>query len=376
MAVVITTTKSAISSASGTTATGTHSGGVGQNILLGINWNPTGNQTPTLNSVTDNLGGTWVAVGSTLSAPATTATGNILQKWFYRTTQFTTITSVTVTATFSASTASTGAIFSATGVTSTPTTVLSTVSTGATTGTVNVGTIATGDGAVGLLMAYGTGSPTPPASNTVVGTFTTMQTALTLGTTVSGRAIYEPTAGSATAGPGTFTGTVTGNIVSVVYLSGAVASSPTTGSGSITLSGTASVILKYPITATGQVSIAGTLTNDGKVDFPRTASGAVSLVATAADVLKFTRTGSASITLTATATPQLKFTRTGSAAIGLSASASPILKFTITGSGSLSLGATANSQLNFPTSASGGLAMNAGADAVLYSYFIGWGIGI
>jgi hypothetical protein len=92
-----TTSASALSSASATSAsTGTNT--LNSIRIVSIVVAPSGNQVPTITSVTDTLGGTWVPISDYYSSPATTTSVNgcLTQIWWRTTPQATTAYTFTV----------------------------------------------------------------------------------------------------------------------------------------------------------------------------------------------------------------------------------------------------------------------------------------
>ena len=119
---------------------------------------------------------------------------------------------------------------------------------------------------------------------------------------------------------------------------------PSTGSGSLTLTGAATVGLTFASTGSGSLTLAGAAT----------------------DVLKFATTGSGSLTLAGNANSGATSPSTGSGSLSLSATAVPSLAFATTGSGSLSLSASAVDSLTtvLSTNGSGSLTLSAALSGV------------
>jgi hypothetical protein len=204
---------------------------------------PTGNQLPTI-SVTDSLSGTWISIGSAITAPATTSNGvGVIVQYFFRTSAYGT-TAPTITATFGTSAINAGIrhIY-VTGWDGTTNPSIVGSSTGTTAPTAATFTaMAAGDLVFGANIVTGTAGVTVGTSST---NFTNIGSLGNSGSISTGRIFYSTVTGVASFTAGTYTGTATANSTSVIRIPGGVPSYATTGSASISITGTASTGFTY-----------------------------------------------------------------------------------------------------------------------------------
>jgi len=157
------------------------------------------------------------------------------------------------------------------------------------------------------------------------------------------------------------------------------AGNPVTATGAVSLAGTATVDLSYSVTASGEINITGSGTPsiiaNGAIDLTATGtaqllqadgSGSLSLIGSATQSLSYESIGSGAISLTATATDQL-LQSSGSGSLSLSASANDQLEFVETANGNVSLVATGalGTVVYYPVTADGSLTLMAGTPDTL-----------
>jgi len=216
--------------------------------ILNVSWDPNGNQTPTVTSITDTQSGTWTAITPIFSAPSTTSSGTgVLSQIWWRTAPSNSSGSVTITISFSA--AITGKVARGYGYSGIDTTIAPTytslIGTNASIGSFTSPTLTANDR---LFFAIGSeqlvSSFTAPTSLTGWGVFNSSNTGGT-GTAAISAGMTDTSA----AGPTTISGAAMNVAANNVAIAFAVYSNifPTTGTATISVTASASVNLNTNI---------------------------------------------------------------------------------------------------------------------------------
>lgn len=344
----------------------------------------TGNQTPTY-TITSGASVTWTSLGF-LTSPATTSAGvGITTQVWYGVPSANTTTGVTTTT--ASVTYRALMVYQFRGVTSAPT-VVRAIGTN-TSGLIGPGAWTTQSGNTddAILWFIGmdsSGNVSPTYStNTTGGTWST---GFNNGTgTTGGSAIGIATQYKILTANGTQSAFYTNGstptrrwTTATLLLPGNIPSVATTGAGSIdlTASGTDDGTVGFDTTALGEITLIATAEPSTIfITYPTTGSGSIELTGAANAGLSYPVTASGSILLTATALVGLIYLITASGSINLTAIATVEEDLATTGAAQIDLLGTAISGLKYNATGAGQVLLEATAAATIISAgFVGWGI--